>query len=124
MRIELDTLMAAAVAVADTCAATARTMAAYGRASSGEQEQWMLCSIMTAALACTTSAVGTQGTQNFRASRDFYKRSFESCVACYRMHDSQGAVPMRRPVREQCVPSIVGAIRDLNAQTPYGPCNR
>ena len=44
--------MVAAVAVADTCAVTASSMAAYGRASLGEQELWMVCSIMTAALAC------------------------------------------------------------------------
>ena len=49
---EHESVMAAAAAVADTCAATARSMAAYGRASSGEQELWMVCSIMTAALAC------------------------------------------------------------------------
>ena len=41
--------MVAAVAVADTCAVTASSMAAYGRASLGEQELWMVCSIMTAA---------------------------------------------------------------------------
>ena len=55
--------MVAAVAVEDTCAVTASSMAAYGRASLGEQELWMVCSIMTAAFACTMSAVGTQGTK-------------------------------------------------------------
>ena len=52
MRSEHEVVMVAAVAVEDTCAVTASSMAAYGRASLGEQELWMVCSIMTAALAC------------------------------------------------------------------------
>ena len=46
---EHESVMAAAVAVADTCTATARSMAAYGRVCSGELKLWMVCSIMTAA---------------------------------------------------------------------------
>ena len=60
---EHETLLAAAVAVTDTCAVTVRCMAANGRAWADEQELWMVCSIMSAALGCGSSCVGTQGTQ-------------------------------------------------------------
>ena len=65
MRNELETLMAAAVAVADTRTVTARSMAAYEQAWAAEQELWMVCSIMSAALACSTLVVRAEGTQNF-----------------------------------------------------------
>ena len=46
--------MAVAVAVTDTRTATARTMATYEQAWAGEQELCMVCSVITAALACVT----------------------------------------------------------------------
>ena len=54
---ELETLMTVVVVVADACAVTARSMAADGRAWTDELELWMVCSIMTAALACSTHVV-------------------------------------------------------------------
>ena len=60
---EHETLLAAAVVVAATRAVTARCMAANGRARADEQELWMVCSIMSAALGCGSSCVGTPGTQ-------------------------------------------------------------
>ena len=60
-----ETFVAAAVAVTDTCAVTARCMAANNRAWADEQELWMVCSIMSAALACSTLVVRAEGTQNF-----------------------------------------------------------
>ena len=58
MRNELGSLLAAAVVVADTRALTARCMPANGRAWLGEQELWMLCSTVPAALACKTPVLG------------------------------------------------------------------
>ena len=49
--------------VVGTRAVTARCMAANGRARADEQELWMVCSIMSAALGGGSSGVGTQGTQ-------------------------------------------------------------
>ena len=46
--------MAAALLVTDTRAVTARCLATNGRAWAGEQELCMVCSVMTAALACVT----------------------------------------------------------------------
>ena len=46
--------MAAALLVTDTRAVTARCMATKSRAWAGEQELCMVCSVMTAALACVT----------------------------------------------------------------------
>ena len=46
--------MAAALLVTDTRAVTARCMATKGRAWAGKQELCMVCSVMTAALACVT----------------------------------------------------------------------
>ena len=51
MRNEPETLLAAAVAVTDTRAVTARSMPASARAWPGELELWMVCSTMRAALA-------------------------------------------------------------------------
>ena len=49
-----ETFVAAAVAITDTCAVTARCMAANGRAWAGEQELCTVCSVTSAALACVT----------------------------------------------------------------------
>ena len=65
MRNELETLMAAVVVVAGTRVVTARSMEADGSAWTGEQELWMVCSIMSAPLACETPSAGTEGTQIF-----------------------------------------------------------
>ena len=46
--------MAAVLPVTDTRAMTVRCMATNGRAWAGEQELCMVCSVMTAALACVT----------------------------------------------------------------------
>ena len=72
---ELETLMAVVVVVADTCAVTARSMADYGRAWTDELELWMVCSIMSAALACSTRSVRAEGTQNFWTACSFDTRS-------------------------------------------------
>ena len=56
VRSEHETLLAAAVVVVGTRAVTKRCMAANGRARADEQELWMVCSIMSAALACETPA--------------------------------------------------------------------
>ena len=53
---EHETLLAAAVVVVGTRAVTKRCMEANGRARADEQELWMVCSIMSAALACETPA--------------------------------------------------------------------
>ena len=68
---EHETLLAAAVVVVGTRAVTARCMAANGRARADEQELWMVCSIMSAALACESACVGTQGTQISKTVRAF-----------------------------------------------------
>ena len=51
---EHETLRAAALLVTGTRAVTARCTANNGRAWAGEQELCMVCSVMTAALACVT----------------------------------------------------------------------
>ena len=56
-----ETFVAAAVAVTGTCVMTARCMAANGRAWADEQELWMVCSIMSAALACKRLVLELQG---------------------------------------------------------------
>ena len=65
MRNELETLMATAVAVADTSAVAAQSMPTYGSTWPSEVELWVVCSITTAALGCETAAGITEGTQNF-----------------------------------------------------------
>ena len=62
MRNGHETFMAAAVAVTDTFVVTARSMPANGRAGKDEQWPWMVCFVLTAALACETPGVGAQGT--------------------------------------------------------------
>ena len=62
MRNELETLMAAAVMVADTSAVTAQSMPTYGSTWPVEQELWVVCSTTTAALGCSTTAGTTEGT--------------------------------------------------------------
>ena len=62
MRNEIETLMATAVAVADTSAVAAQSMPTYGSTWPSEVELWVVCSITTAALACETPAGRAQGT--------------------------------------------------------------
>ena len=49
-----ESLMAVVLLVTDTRAVTVRCMATNGRAWAGEQELCMVCSVMSAALACVT----------------------------------------------------------------------
>ena len=58
-----ETFKAAAAAATDTCAVTAQSTRANGKARAGEQWPWMVCFVCTAALACETPGVGAQGTQ-------------------------------------------------------------
>ena len=62
MKNELETLMAAAVMVAGTSAMTAQSMPTYGSKWPSEVELWVVCSITTAALGCSTTAGTTEGT--------------------------------------------------------------
>ena len=62
MKNELETLVAAAVMVADTSAVAAQSMPTYGSTWPSEVELWVVCSITTAALACETPAGRAQGT--------------------------------------------------------------
>ena len=78
----------------------------------------MVCSVWTAALACSTLVFLAEGTQIFSTARAFYKRPFESCIAYHRTHDSQGPESMRRPVHENGVPSRRRPIRDIFAKDP------
>ena len=48
MKNELETLMAAAVMVADTSAVDAQSMPTYGSTWPSEVELWVVCSITTA----------------------------------------------------------------------------
>jgi hypothetical protein len=59
---EPETLMAAAVMVADTSAVAAQSMPTYGSTWPSELELWMVCSTTTAALGCSTTAGTTEGT--------------------------------------------------------------
>ena len=59
---EHETLLTVAVVVVDTRMVTAWCMAANGRARADEQELWIVCSTMSAALACVLACAGTQGT--------------------------------------------------------------
>ena len=54
MSYEHVTLIAAAAAVTDTCAATAACTAINGRAWLSEEELWVVCSVWAATLACKT----------------------------------------------------------------------
>ena len=65
MRNELETLMATAVAVADTSAVAAQSMPTYGSTWPSEVELWVVCSITTVALGCETPAGTTGRTYNF-----------------------------------------------------------
>ena len=62
MKNEPETLMAAAVMVADTSAVAAQSMPTYGSTWPSEQELWVVCSTTTAALGCSTTAGTTEGT--------------------------------------------------------------
>ena len=62
MRNEPETLLAAAVAVTDTRAVTARSMPASARAWPGELELWMVCSTMRAALASRKACWSSRNT--------------------------------------------------------------
>ena len=46
MKNELETLMTAVAAAADTCTVTARSMAAIERAWAAEHELWLVCFFM------------------------------------------------------------------------------
>ena len=62
MRNELETLMATAVAVADTSAVAAQSMPTYGSTWPSEVELWVVCSTTTVVLGCSTPAGTTEGT--------------------------------------------------------------
>ena len=60
--IELNSLKTAAVPVADTRMATARSTTANGQARTGEQELCIICSIMSAAHASAAPGLRAEGT--------------------------------------------------------------